>query len=293
MLGLNDQSWRFERSNSATKLGEIKQPSGSDHAYTAYFGMGHRIHLIDRNRVFKVSLAGLALGAYLVKALSSKDLSGRFLDLGTGSGVQAILLRSLGASDVVATDISPDSVTLAQENERLNFGENRINYVVSNLFDELNDERDRFETIVFNPPGWRTPSRQLMVQLESLEGPGLLSMFYGERVLLEFLKRLPNYLKKDGRAIVGMNSLVGIQDVLHTYQRLHACAPRVQFRLIERHTFPLLFYSEQWRRASASLLQEFSVWKDRHTAAYSQDGSGRLYWSYELVECRSADTESA
>jgi len=56
-----------------------------------------------------------------LQALQAIDLSGRrVLDLGTGSGVLAIVAATLGAASVLALDDDPDAVDAARENVRLN-----------------------------------------------------------------------------------------------------------------------------------------------------------------------------
>lgn len=111
-------------------------------------------------------------------------------------------------------------------------------------------------------------------------------MFYGDSVLLRFLLELPEHLHIKGRAIIGVNSLVGIQDVFGRYRAAHNSSPPLSFKLLERHTFPLLFYSGAWHRMRVNLLQEFSRWCNQNGAAYTMDTRGNLYWSYELIECR-------
>lgn len=292
MIGLSDKSWIIEmiHGSGVSAPKSFASNAAEQSVYDTYFGLGHTIQLIDRPGVFKVSLAGVVLGAHLVsQVMENQEISGKFLDLGTGSGVQALLLRSLGATDIVATDICAESIELAAENELLNFDDNRIELRVGDLFDALKPANGKFDTIVFNPPGWRTPSAQFLDKLRRINGDAdmaLSSMFYGDSTLTRFLTELPDHLHPRGRAIVGMNSLVGIQDVLSKYRDAHSGRSPLSFRLIERHTLPLLFYSEHWKRAESLLRSEFQSWQDAGAAAYTVDSQNQLYWSYELVECR-------
>lgn len=215
-------------------------------------------------------------------------MKGKCLDVGTGSGVLALLLRDMGAKSIVGTDISAAAVNLAIRNETLNFGNRKICFTVGDLFSALPNELQKFDTVIFNPPGWRTPSVNLLEYLLAIDNPEELAvsaMFYGDGLLLKFLQELPFHLKESGRAIIGLNSLVGIKDVLGRYRNQHCDTCPLQFRLLERHTFPLLFYSEHWRKIAPRLLEEFSQWREQQRAAYSLDSQGTLYWSYELVEC--------
>src|SRR6266481_215651 len=85
-------------------------------------------------------------------------------------------------------------------------------------------------------------------------------------------------------------SLAGIRDVLARYKAFYPAGAPLQFQLLERHSLPLLFYSPGWKRAEPSLREEFEEWRDSYGAAYTIDGQGRLYWSYEVVECRCVPT---
>jgi release factor glutamine methyltransferase len=241
--------------------------------------------------VFKVSLAGMALGSYLLKGLAHDELTGRLLDLGTGSGVLALLLRSLGAHDITASDVSTGAVGLALENEMLNFRGSRIRFCSGDLFVGL-PEGERYDTVIFNPPGWRTPSEKFLDCLRSNGDIDMTpeTMFYGDEVLLKFLKDLPDRMNRTGRAIVGLNSLVGIRDVLARYKAFYPTGAPLLFQLLERHSLPLLFYSPGWKRAEPFLREEFEQWRDAYGAAYTIDGQGRLYWSYEIVECKRVPT---
>lgn len=145
--------------------------------------------------------------------------------------------------------------------------------------------------MIFNPPGWRTPSSKFLYRLQRASDDVDITpeaMFYGDEVLLRFLKDLPERISRTGRAIVGLNSMVGIREVLARYSALFPSGIPLQFRLLERHSLPLLFYSPTWRRAEPLLREEFAEWRDHYGAAYTTDADGRMYWSYEVVECTRA-----
>ena len=54
--------------------------------------------------------------AMCVEMIEDYYAGGKMLDIGTGSGILAIAAARLGAKDVVAVDIDPDAVRVAQEN---------------------------------------------------------------------------------------------------------------------------------------------------------------------------------
>ena len=294
MLGVNDKTWLVDMLCNTAK-NDIKSNSNqtlsvsnlNHKQYSVYFGLGQSINLHDRPNVFKVSLAGITLGNYILKELYHRKTSGKFLDIGTGSGVLALLIRSIGATNITATDICENSINLAKENELLNFNNEKILFFCGDLFSNLpNDER--YDTIIFNPPGWRTPSNQLLDELKKIQTEYDMrpeAMFFGDHVLLKFLQDLPNRLNTKGRALIGLNSLVGIQDILKGYNSTYLTDSPLNFRLLERHSLPLLFYTPGWKLAEPLLIKEFKVWRDHHTAAYTVDANGQLYWSYEVIEC--------
>ncbi|MDD1014797.1 50S ribosomal protein L11 methyltransferase [Pseudomonas rubra] len=148
MKGLIDKAWMVERLlplQHSPKQKDIGAP------LSAYFGLGCCVELERNPGVFEVSPAGLALGAYLVKSAGNVKPGQRFLDVGTGSGVHALLARQLGYECVCATDICERSVLLAQQNERNNFADECILFEVGDLFEGVSDFL--FDRIVFNPPG--------------------------------------------------------------------------------------------------------------------------------------------
>ena len=55
------------------------------------------------------------------------------LDLGTGSGILALLARRRGGRRIVATDFDPDAIRTARTNERLNFPDAQIQWRVADV----------------------------------------------------------------------------------------------------------------------------------------------------------------
>jgi release factor glutamine methyltransferase len=72
------------------------------------------------------------------------------LDVGTGSGVIAITLAlELPFATVVATDVSPDALSLARENTGRHSLDQKIAFYAADLFPPTDE---RFDCIVANPP---------------------------------------------------------------------------------------------------------------------------------------------
>jgi release factor glutamine methyltransferase len=74
------------------------------------------------------------------------------LEIGTGSGAISIALaRELPAAKVVATDLSPKALAIAEENAERSGVRERIQFLPGNLFDPV-EKGDAFDLIVTNPP---------------------------------------------------------------------------------------------------------------------------------------------
>lgn len=81
-------------------------------------------------------------------ALKYLDGEKSALDLCTGSGAVAIVLKKKSGAKVTATDVSEDALALAAENAANNGAE--IEFIKSDMFAELGDRK--FDVIVSNPP---------------------------------------------------------------------------------------------------------------------------------------------
>ncbi len=122
------------------------------------------------------------------------------LDIGTGTGVIAIsLLHRYKAANAMGVDISIRATALASENARLLNIEDRIRFIESDLFENI-DENKQFDLIVSNPP-----------YIPSVDIPGLDPVVRdfdphaaldggkdGFATIRNILKTAPSYLKPGG-----------------------------------------------------------------------------------------------
>ena len=77
----------------------------------------------------------------------------RILDLGTGSGVIAVAIaREIPGAKIWATDISRDALALARLNSHKHGVEERIRFLLGDLFEAIEDQALSFEVIASNPP---------------------------------------------------------------------------------------------------------------------------------------------
>jgi release factor glutamine methyltransferase len=94
------------------------------------------------------------LGAHVL----TLDLQGkRVADLGTGSGVQALLAARAGAR-VTAIDVNRIAADCAAENARRNGLGDRVTTLVSDLFDAV-PQTLRFDLVITNPPFYSRAAR--------------------------------------------------------------------------------------------------------------------------------------
>lgn len=125
----------------------------------------------------------------------------RVLDMGTGSGISAILAGRQSAT-VVAVDINPKAVDAARANAVRNAVADRISVVESDLFQAVEGS---FDLIIFNPPyRWFTP-RDLLEMSTADEN---------YRTLTRFMQEVRAYLRPGGRIILNF-ATSGDIDYLH------------------------------------------------------------------------------
>ncbi len=135
----------------------------------------------------------------LVEYLCDLNLprAGRFLDVGTGSGVIVLSLAArFPEAELHATDVSADALALARENaERLNIPE-RVQFSEGYL---LGNSTGTFDLIVANLPyvGWKDAAQ---LAPEVLHDPAL-ALFGGENgdeLIRELIAAAPSYLRRGG-----------------------------------------------------------------------------------------------
>lgn len=109
------------------------------------------------------------------------------LDIGTGSGIQAIVAGQI-AKRVVAVDINPEAVKFARKNVNLNGLEEKVTVLEGDLFEPIR-HGERFNIIIFTPP-----------YMEGIPKTNLdLALYDPDKTLVtRFFSEVGAYLKKDG-----------------------------------------------------------------------------------------------
>ena len=117
----------------------------------------------------------------------------RVLDMGTGSGVNAILAAGT-ASDVVAVDVNPTALEAARANAARNGVVDRVDVRESDLFAAVDGD---FDLIVFDPPfRWFTP-RDMFERASTDANYATLTRFFRE---------VDGYLRPGGRMLIAFGS---------------------------------------------------------------------------------------
>ncbi|TQL81816.1 methyltransferase family protein [Microbacterium saperdae] len=162
----------------------------------------------------------------------------RALDLGTGCGIQALLVARR-AGTVVATDISARALAYAEMNALLN-GVGNIEFRLGSMFEPVVGEA--FDLIVSNPPFVITPRGDDVPEYEYRDG-GLV----GDALVELFVRTAPTYLTAGGIA-----QLLGnweSRDGVTGLARLEAWVPaELDLWVIEREQLSPLAYAELWIR---------------------------------------------
>ena len=121
-------------------------------------------------------------------------------DMGTGAGAVALSLAAEGTwTRVVATDVSPEALSVAADNaERYDLG-GHVEFREGSLFEPL-EEGERFDVIVSNPP-YIAEGEKGELQPEVRDWEPSEALFAGEDgldVIRQLVARAPNHLVSGG-----------------------------------------------------------------------------------------------
>lgn len=136
---------------------------------------------------------------------------GLVLDMGTGSGIQALGAASrVEVERVVAVDIDPKAVRDADRNLREAGLRHRVELLIADLFSALRP-LGLFNWIVFNPP--YLPSEGAVDEPSWAGGPR------GGEVIERFLREASSYLRDEGGILLVYSTLTGLDgDVFMGYR---------------------------------------------------------------------------
>jgi release factor glutamine methyltransferase len=126
------------------------------------------------------------LGEAVLAEVSDGD---RVLDMGTGSGVNAVLAAGR-ARQVLAVDINPQAIEATRRNAERNGVADRVEVRHSDVFGNVDGA---FDLIVFDPPfRWFTPRDQFEVAMTD----------ENYRAMTEFFRDARQYLTPTGKMLI-------------------------------------------------------------------------------------------
>jgi len=132
--------------------------------------------------------------SYLLEKHVKKLAIGSVLDIGTGTGIQALAAASnKRVKKILAVDINKGSVDYCKKNSK----HKKIKYKVSDLFKNI--PKQKFDTIIFNPP--YLPQEKKTRDIATEGGKK------GYEIIQKFIEQVGNYLKTDGNILLLFSSL--------------------------------------------------------------------------------------
>jgi len=206
----------------------------------------------------------------------------RALDLGTGCGIQALLV-SRHAGSVIATDISARALAYAELNAML-AGAHNIEFRQGSMFEPVAGES--FGLIVSNPPFVITPRGAEVPEYEYRDG-GLV----GDALVEAFVREAPEHLAPGGSAqLLGNWESLGPSTSSGTgvpgLRRLESwVAPELDAWVVQRETLSPLGYAELWIRDGGTTPRDaafeplLNAWLDDFAAR----GVSEIGFGYVLI----------
>jgi len=209
----------------------------------------------------------------------------RALDLGTGCGIQALLVAR-HAGHVVATDLSARALAYAELNALL-AGVRNIEFRRGSMFEPVAGEG--FGLIVSNPPFVITPRREGVPAYEYRDG-GLV----GDALVERFVREVGDHLSPGGSA-----QLLGnweSRDGVAGLDRLRSWIdPELDAWVVERESLGPLAYAELWIRDGGTTPRDpgFEPLLDAWCDDFAERGVTEVGFGYVLIRRPRASSASA
>ena len=128
--------------------------------------------------------------SYLINQFVKQYAIGRVLDMGTGSGIQALTaIKSPNVREVIAVDINEQAI-IKLNNQIKEKKLRKIKAINGNLFENV---AGHFNLIVFNPP--------YLPQDKGIEDPALYGGKRGWEISERFFSEVSNHLSPDGKIL--------------------------------------------------------------------------------------------
>lgn len=157
----------------------------------------------------------------------AKDKS--VLDIGSGSGIQALAAKKSGAKSVLASDINPEVIKHLKS-----IG---LNAIESDLFEKI---KGKFDLIIFNPPYLPQDDREDKESRLTTTGGK-----EGDEVLIKFLKEVKEHLNPHGSVMILLSSLTPRNRILKVLEKNALKHQIISFKRIFMETLEVWKIEEQ------------------------------------------------
>jgi release factor glutamine methyltransferase len=159
---------------------------------------------------------------------STEGSCGRILDLGTGCGAIAVAIaRELEGVAVWASDVSQDALDMARRNAIKHGVEGRIEFVLSDLWQNLSNQELTFDVIVSNPPYIKSEAMDsLPPEVRDYEPRHALDGGEeGMRYIRDIIQEAPRHLNPGGWILLEMdpdqtNKALGMIEASNSYLKM-------------------------------------------------------------------------
>jgi release factor glutamine methyltransferase len=151
------------------------------------------------------------------------------LDVGSGSGIQALAAKNSGAKSVIASDINPEVITYLKKQG--------LNAIESDLFEKI---KGKFDLIIFNPPYLPEDEREDKESKLTTTGGK-----EGDEVLIKFLKEVKEHLNPHGKVMILLSSLTPRNRILKVLEKNALKHEIISFKKIFMETLEVWKIQEQ------------------------------------------------
>lgn len=153
----------------------------------------------------------------------------RFLEIGCGSGVFAILAALRGASFVTATDINIDAIENTKLNAKLHSVSEKVEVFISDIFNNINP-LNKYDVILWNIP-WSNTTKEELSLLEQ-------SKFDKDFKLLDrYLSEANKFLTSKGKVLLGYSSTYGNLDIFYNLANKYFWNFKLLYQVGSQDTF--------------------------------------------------------
>ena len=199
------------KSADSTDRGMVTGPFVTCESTKSYLVQGHTIHLRHHPNVFSPSAFGVQFAGRV-----TLNAGERVIDIGTGTGLLAILAAKNGAGEVVATDTCETALEITRSNAHELNGVPHIETRHGSFFCGAGGV---FDAITANLPQEIVPPAHL-AELNETQARAICGGGYGgNSVLLSFLEAAPDFMHEASRLYVIVNTITDYKSTIRAIEK--------------------------------------------------------------------------